>query len=227
VSGSEPDAGAPASEAARAAVSRTAQVVAAHGLVHAFGHVSVRDGDRIWITPTFPPMSLGDADTILDATDVGGLNRPLETPLHLAIYAARRDVGAICRIHGSALASWAARRTAPPVLHGFGGLCHPVAVWTDPDLIANDDVAESVAACLGSDGRSLVLAGNGGLAVGTTLEEAAARAWCLEDRCRVALDVGGDSVELTDDELTRRARWFDAEASRLWRWMDAIVDRRY
>jgi hypothetical protein len=57
--------------------------------------------------------------------------------------------------------------------------------------------------------------------VGATLGEATARAWCLEDRCAVAERTDGHGRPFTDEELARRQRWFDAEARRLWAWLQA------
>jgi HCOMODA/2-hydroxy-3-carboxy-muconic semialdehyde decarboxylase len=138
--------------------------------------------------------------------------------MHAAIYRRRPDVHAIARIDGIALAAWAARPEAPPLLHGFGGIVEPVAVWADPDLIADAETAGAVATALG-DAPAVILRGNGGLAVGATLGEAAARAWCLEDRCAVAERAAGHGRPFSDEELARRSRWFDAETRRLWAWL--------
>ena len=205
-------------------VALVARVLARLGLVHAFGHVSARGPGRVLLTPTFPP--LGE----LAVTDVLELDRrgrvvagaagalPLEAPLHLAVYAARPDVGAICRLQGPAVAAFATIGGAPPLLHGFGGMVEPVACWDDPDLVATKPVAAKVAAALGA-APAMLLAGNGGLTVGADLDQALARAWCLEDRCRVALAAGGRARPLGAEALARRRRWYDAETARLARWL--------
>jgi ribulose-5-phosphate 4-epimerase/fuculose-1-phosphate aldolase len=211
---------------AAAEVAAAARVLAGLGFVHAFGHVSAR-GPRsagVLLTPTSPPLrALGAGDLL--ALDAEGrplrgqvARTPIEAPMHLAIYAGRSDVGAICRIHAPATAAWASTGEAPPLLHGFGGMVEPVAVWDDPDLIASKAAAHRVAAALG-DAPALLLRGNGGLTVGATLDEALARAWCLEDRCRLALAVGGRARPLTVAELERRRRWYGAETARLAAWV--------
>ena len=68
-------------------------------------------------------------------------------------------------------------------------MVEPVAFWDDPDLVAGEPLAGRVAAALGA-APAMLLAGNGGLTVGADLDQALARAWCLEDRCRVALAAG-------------------------------------
>ncbi len=209
---------------ARARVAVVARILARAGLVHAFGHVSARTQDGLVITPVFPPLgALAETDVRVLAADGSPLDGerrgvPLEAPMHAAIYAARPDVSGICRIHGSAAAAWAARPEPPPLLHGFGGVVEPVAMWPDPDLIADTTGATGVATALGV-GPAILLRGNGGLAVGRDLAEATARAWCLEDRCEVADRAGGTGVPFSHDELARRNRWYDAETARLWAWL--------
>jgi ribulose-5-phosphate 4-epimerase/fuculose-1-phosphate aldolase len=180
----------------------------------------------VLLTPTFPPLGeLAAADVL--ALDRGGRVvrgaagvLPLEAPLHLAVYAARPDVGAICRLQGPGVAAFATTGGAPPLLHGFGGMVEPVTFWNDLDLVATEPVAGRVAAALG-DAPAMLLAGNGGLTVGADLDQALARAWCLEDRCRVALAAGDRARPLSPEALDRRRRWYDAETGRLARWLRA------
>ena len=107
------------------------------------------------------------------------------------------------------------------MLHGFGAILEQVGAWTDPDLIADEVAGAAVAAALGT-ATAIVLRGNGGLAVGSTLGEAAARSWCLEDRCAVAERAGDRGMPLSEEEFERRRRWFGPETSRLWAWLQAV-----
>jgi ribulose-5-phosphate 4-epimerase/fuculose-1-phosphate aldolase len=217
---------APADPAADVAL--VARVLAGHGLVHAFGHVSARvpggGSWRVLLTPTFPPLGEVAGADVLELDQGGRALRgaaavvPLEAPLHLGIYAARADVGAVCRLHGPALAACAATGAPPPLLHGFGGMVEPVAWWDDPDLVAGEPGAAGAAGALG-DAPAMLLAGNGGLTVGADLDQALARAWCLEDRCRVALAASDRGRPLDPGALARRRRWYDAETARLARWL--------
>jgi HCOMODA/2-hydroxy-3-carboxy-muconic semialdehyde decarboxylase len=207
------------SDALRAEIAATARVLHGFGLVNAFGHVSARAADgTIWITPTWPTLDSGVGSDILDASlpDAG---RPLEYGVHLAIYEARPDVHAICRIHGNWLSALASARRVPRYLHGFGGIALPSVLWPDPDLIATAEQSAAVATTLGPYAVSVVLAGNGGLCVGSSLGAAAARAWCLEDAARIDLVIGADAVAMTSDEIERRQQWYEVEQARLWRWM--------
>jgi HCOMODA/2-hydroxy-3-carboxy-muconic semialdehyde decarboxylase len=196
----------------------------ARGLAPGARGVERGEGGRVLLTPTFPPLGEqrgGDVlELELDGRTVGGSaeHRPLEAPLHLAVYAAQPGVGAICRLHAPAVAAYAAIGTVPPLLHGFGGMVEPVVFWDDPDLVADDADAGRVAAALG-EAPAVLLAGNGGLAVGADLDQALARAWCLEDRCRVALAAGDRARPLAPEAIDRRRRWYDAETVRLARWL--------
>jgi ribulose-5-phosphate 4-epimerase/fuculose-1-phosphate aldolase len=208
----------------RAQVAVVGRILARAGLVHAFGHVSARSPNGLVMTPVFPPLAaLVETDVRVLAPDTSPLDGkrrgvPLEAPMHAAIYAARPDVTAICRIHGRAAAAWATHPEPPPLLHGFGGIVEPVAMWPDPDLVADETAAHGVAAALGP-GLAILLRGTGGLAVGRDLAEAAARAWCLEDRCAIAERAAGSGVPFSLEDLARRSRWYDAETSRLWSWL--------
>lgn len=210
--------------APRARVATVARILARAGLVHAFGHVSARTDDGLLLTPIAPPLWGIAAEDVRaldpDGSPTDGDRRlvPLEAPMHAAVYRARPDVGAICRIHGRAAAAWATRSEPPPLLHGFGGIVEPVAMWPHPDLVSDAAAGAGVAAALG-DAPAILLSGNGGFAVGRDLTEAAARAWCLEDRCEVAERAGSVGVPFSADDLARRSRWYGKETARLWTWL--------
>jgi HCOMODA/2-hydroxy-3-carboxy-muconic semialdehyde decarboxylase len=183
-------------------------------------------GWRVLLTPTAPPLGEVAGGEVLELDREGRVlrgvagNRPLEAALHLAVYEAQPGVGAICRVQAPAISASATVGAVPPLLHGFGGMVEPVAWWDDPDLVTDGPVAERVAAALG-EAPAMLLAGNGGLTVGADLDQALARAWCLEDRCRVALFAGDRGRPLPAEALERRRRWYDAETARLARWLRA------
>jgi ribulose-5-phosphate 4-epimerase/fuculose-1-phosphate aldolase len=202
------------------AVAVAARILSRAGLVQAFGHVSARDGDDGFLLTSTAPLQLQTFGTIhrLDvAAAAGGEGIPLEAPLHAAIYAARPDVGAICRTHSRAAVAWGVRGLVPPLLHGLGGLAGAVAASTDAiDLVTTAAQGADTASALGS-ADCLLVRGNGNIATGSTLEQATVRAWFLEERAQVALDAGPDAAALTD--LDTRSRHFAAEEARAWRWL--------
>ena len=211
-------------EQLRAEVAAAARALARAGLVEGFGHVSARAGDLVVLTSTRPLFRCAASDTlVLDAT--GGVldgpadAQPLERFLHLAVYAARPDVGAICRGHGPWLVTWGTGTEAVPVRHGLGLLAGArVGVHDDPLLISDPARAAAAAASLAGD-RCLLLRGNGGFATGAGPAQAAAVLYALEERCRVARQATGDPVDPTlwqyreldtAVELARHTAWFSA-----------------
>ena len=75
------------------------RVLAGEHLVSAFGHVSVRDGDDLVITPPTPLARVNPISCTRIRVDAAELpaGTPKEAWLHLAIYRKRPDVRAICR----------------------------------------------------------------------------------------------------------------------------------
>jgi L-fuculose-phosphate aldolase len=99
-------------------VSLRAEVVAAGqemlrlGLVAGTsGNVSARDGDRVLITPTGLPYGQMREDDVvilsLDGTVLEGSREPSsERRVHLAVYAARPDAGALVHSHSVHATAW-------------------------------------------------------------------------------------------------------------------------
>ncbi|MCD0452071.1 class II aldolase/adducin family protein [Actinocorallia sp. API 0066] len=211
-------------EAARANVAAVARMTARAGLVEAFGHVSARlPGGGAAITPTLPMDAVRPEDVVvLDPSGralAGALDDvPLEIWLHLAVYAARPDVGGICRGHPPHAVRWGTGDAPLPVLHGLGLLAGlTVRVHDDVALISTRERAEAAARALADD-MALLLRGNGALAVGTDPLEAATRLHHLEDRARVALSPGPSTSPVTDTTWTTRAADSPAELRRARRW---------
>ncbi len=216
-----------ASSATLEEVAYVARLLARAGLVEAFGHVSARTENGFAITPTSVPLGAARAADVLTlegpaaepgaARDLVPDGTPLEAALHAAIYAARPDVGAICRTHSPAAVVAGCAGEAAPVAHGLGGLSSEVAFADEPALIFDAGTAALLADALGA-ADCLLVRGNGAVATAPGLERAAVRAWYLEERCRVWL--AGDRVRaLSETELLERSRHFDTEAERAWRWL--------
>jgi len=205
-------------------VARAARIVAGARLVEAFGHVSARCEGGFLLTATAPlgrqtaaSIHRLDGDGTVVVAGSSGDGVPLEAPLHAAVYAARPDVGAICRTHSAAAVAWGVRGAVPPLLHGLGGLSGAVATWgDDSDLVVTAAQGEAAAAALGAADCLLVQA-NGNVATGATIEQATVRAWFLEERARVALEAGLEASPLTEPDV--RARHYAAEEARAWRWL--------
>jgi HCOMODA/2-hydroxy-3-carboxy-muconic semialdehyde decarboxylase len=210
----------------REEVACAARAFAALGFVHAFGHVSARLTSTLLITPTRPPLATQRAADILETDFEGRVvsgsadARPIEVFLHIGIYQARADVAAICRTHAPTASLWRGG-SVPPIQQGFGGIAASIATYDDVDLIHNASLGAAAATALGA-AHTLVLRGNGVLAVGPSVGEAAARMWGLEERCAVGLRERG--AAFSADELRARQRWYPAEERRIWAWLQYLAD---
>jgi HCOMODA/2-hydroxy-3-carboxy-muconic semialdehyde decarboxylase len=201
-----------------------ARALATLGYIHAFGHVSIRWGTNLLITPTQPPFTAQRANDLLEVDDTGAVlagdarARPLEVFLHIGIYRARSDVAAICRTHAPAASTWPKNGTTPPIAHGFGGFAGELASYSNCDLVHDRELGARAAAALGA-AQGLLLRGNGALAVGATLGQAAARMWSIEERCAYSLRTRGDSATFSGADYEARKRWYAIEEQRVWNWM--------
>jgi HCOMODA/2-hydroxy-3-carboxy-muconic semialdehyde decarboxylase len=208
-------------------VACAARAFAALGYVHAFGHVSARLDSTLLITPTRPTLATQGAADILETDFEGQVirgtadARPIEVFLHIGIYQARADVNAICRTHAPAASLWR-DGSVPAIQHGFGGIAATVATYDDVDLLHNISLGAAAAAALGA-ADALVLRGNGVLAVGSSVGQAAARMWGLEERCATGLR--DNSAAFSAAELQARQRWYPAEEKRIWAWLQHLADR--
>jgi ribulose-5-phosphate 4-epimerase/fuculose-1-phosphate aldolase len=211
----------------RADVIAAARALVALGYIHAFGHVSIRYGEGLLITPTRPPFWLQREQDLLDVDFAGTVTggeaqaRPLEVFLHIGVYQARPDVMAICRTHAPSASTWPPNGKAPPIAHGFGGIIGDVAIYGDCDLVHDPARGQQAARALGT-AQGLLLRGNGALAVGSSLGQAAARMWSLEERCAYALRQRDSNGAFGAEEYQARKRWYAAEEARVWTWMKTL-----
>lgn len=210
-------------------VIRVCQILDGMGLVEGFGHVTVRLPDRnVLITPARGP-GLATQDEMLVFSVEGDLiagrdgTAPLERWMHLAIYRARPDVNAICRTHSRHAAALGTARDPIRPAHGFGGMLgRIVPVHDENDLITDDAMGRKVAATLDQN-TGVLLRGNGGLVVGTTLQQACVRAIYMEEAAFMQTTAAGSggAIPFTAVELERRARWYEVEVARAWEYYTA------
>jgi len=206
---------------AQAQVARAGRVLARHGLVTAFGHVSVRADRQLLITPAADLAEIGAADLILVDLDTETLppGAPAETWAHLRLYAARPDVGAIARAQPPPAFAAAAVTSVIRPLHGQAcWIGDQLPVHDDPRLLRSAALADAAVSALGQ-GNGLLLRGNGAIACGRTPEDAVTRMWLLAAACQawLAAKAAGEPKALSADEI---ASWRAAEREllpRLWR----------
>ena len=149
---------------------RTLRRMAAAGLVGGTeGNVSARAGELVAVSPTALPYdTLRPEDVCLVTIEgelVEGPEPSVELPMHLAVLAARPDVGAVVHTHSP----YATARSPVPVADGLSGTAELAAA-----------VAQAA-----SRGNEVVIRGHGPVCVGADLAEALARAFALEEHARL------------------------------------------
>ncbi len=143
----------------------------------------------------------------------GQLKPSTDTPIHLAVYRSRRDVGAIVHTHSPYACVFAVlRREIPPLLleaAGFLGGAVQVMGYVPP---ASPSLADEVVASLGQD-RAILLPHHGVLAVGETLDKAFAAARLVEHSARIAFLVNllGRPSPLPASDIERMHRFLHGE----------------
>lgn len=179
-------------DALRGDVAEVGRRLYAKGLIAGCeGNVSVRDGDRLFVTPGGVCKGFLAANDIV-TTDLEG--RPergghasSEIQMHVAVYRVRRDVCAVVHAHPPAATGFAVAAIpldrpvlAEPVVTLGPVLLVPFGTPSTPEL------AERVAAAIPS-AHALLLANHGALTVGETLWRAWERMETLEQFARIAL----------------------------------------
>jgi L-fuculose-phosphate aldolase len=178
--------------AAREAIVATCQELSRAGLVvGTAGNVSVRSGDLVAVSPSglryaeLTPELVGVHR--LDGTAVEAPLRPTsELPLHLAIYAARPEVGAIVHTHSPAATALSTLVDEIPSVHYY------VAMFGGPVIVApyatygTEELARNVVQAL-RDRTGCLMGNHGAVTVGPDLMSAHDKSGYLEWLCDVYL----------------------------------------
>ncbi len=155
------------------------------------GNISVREGDRLYITPAGVCKGFLRAEDIvvtdLEGRPAEGGRASTEILMHTAVYRRRTDAGAVVHAHpptatGFAVAGIALDR--PLIAEGVVTLGPvPVIPYGMP---STPDLAQSVERAI-CDAHGLLLANHGALTVGENIYRAWERMETLEQLARVAL----------------------------------------
>lgn len=204
------------------------RALARHGLLHAYGHCSIRTSTTTFrVSPSKPLGLVSDEDACHEVSLDGPLPEGVlgEVRVHREIYRLRPEVNAIVRCMPPKVMSLGAMRRVPLPRHGFGSYFYPAPVlWDDPQLLRDDAQARQFAAALG-DRRAILMRGNGAVIVGESIEAAVVLTWYLEDAARVELDClmagAAESALLTAEEALQRATWSGRILERMWDFLTA------
>ena len=176
-----------------------------------WGNVSIRDNDKIYITPSgFSYEIMRESDIMiidLDGTVLEGPHTPSsEWKLHVAIYKARPDVDCILHTHplNSSIAS-VTLETVPALIEDSAMICGPeikVAAYGDP---GSWELANNTVAALGENG-AVIMRNHGLVNVGKRFSEVFAGANVTEKNVHIyleALKIGKEIHGLTDETKTK------------------------
>jgi L-fuculose-phosphate aldolase len=177
---------------ARAAIVTTCKELSRAGLVvGTAGNVSVRDGDLVAVTPSGVRYAELTPELVgvhrLDGAAVEALLAPTsEMPLHLAIYTARPEVGAVVHTHSIAATALSTLVDEVPTVHYymamFGG-----AVRVSPyATYGTDELAHNAVHAL-RDRTACLMGNHGAVTVGPDLVTAHDKSVYLEWLCDVYL----------------------------------------
>ena len=201
-----------------------ARALGRHGLVHAYGHCSVRiDTDSFLVAPPRPLGLIAPGEPCILVPLDGPLPENVlgEVRIHREIYRRRPDVRGIVRSMPPQTMTLSTLSRTPRARHGLGCYFQPgPALWDDPQLIRSDAQAAGVAERLG-EGRAVLMRGNGAVTAGSSLEEATVLTWYLEDAARIelsclALGPIGEAGLIDAAAAEARATWSGRILDRMW-----------
>jgi 3-dehydro-4-phosphotetronate decarboxylase len=178
------------------------------------GNLSVRAGDRVWITPTGKSLQSLTPDQLacvdLDANSHNE-NRPSkEYPFHLAVYRQRPDINAIVHLHAPlsvALSCLETPEEMPPLTPYYFMRVAPLAVLPyfrpgSTDLAAAVEQAAPTHNCM-------LLRNHGTICAGTSLSEAVDRTEELEATAQLYFTLRGERIRsLTPEQVSELQQVF-------------------
>lgn len=180
------------------------------------GNISVRLDDRVLVTPTNCSLGALEPDGLAEVGFGGealpGPKPSKEAHLHLAAYRARPGARALVHLH-SAHATAAACLAdldpddALPVFTPYYAMrvpCLPVVDYFPPGDPRLAPAVERFAAA----SPAMLLRNHGAIAIGRTLDEAAALAEEIEEAARLYFLLGSRGRRLTDEQVIELRRKF-------------------
>jgi len=217
------------SDAQQRQVRVAARALAKAGLVHAYGHCSMRlDADHFLVCAALPmgliePKQPGVVVPVHSALPDGVLG---EVRIHQQIYQRRPDVGAVIRSMPPHVMTLSCAGLTPQSRHGLGSYFHSsIPLWDDPQLLRDDDQAAALADQLAGS-PALVMRGNGAIVVGASLVEAVTLNWYLEDAARIELQLHAAGLasrlpSLSKEQTLKRATSTGRIYERMWDYLTA------
>ena len=193
-------------------VAAAAHVAAAGMCPGSSGNVSVRQKDRIIMSPTGADLAALDVDRLsvldFDGTLLEGPRASKEFPLHRAFYRRDDSAGAVVHVHSVAASAWSCvepwseRSAIPPLTPYFVMRVGqtPLIPYADPGDPAQGDAIENASIRF----RAALLQNHGAIAAGGTMAQALDATIELEHTCAVLLRIGAKAFQLVPEDAARR-----------------------
>ena len=195
------------------------------GLVHAFGHCSIRlDANRFLVCAAEPMATLrpdedGQIVAITGPLPDGVLG---EVRIHQQIYQRNPARQAVCRIMPPNVMTLSTLGITPSPRHGLGAYfgAH-IPLWKDPRLLRNDAAAAALVEQMG-DSPAIIMRGNGAVVSADSLEQTVAYCWFLDDSARIERQTRAMAIDsqlglLSDQEIIDRQVMTGRVFDRMWR----------
>lgn len=196
------------------------RILAAQGVVDAFGHVSARHPqkpDRFLLARSISP-ELVEANDIMEftlegvAVDPRGRKGYLERYIHGGLYEARPDVQSVVHNHSRGVIPFGLTgQKLQPVVHSSGTIGSEVPVWDAREVFGDTDLLVSNVA-MGRDlakafggGNCALMRGHGCTVAGKSIREAVYTAFYLEVNAGLQLEASrmGKINFLTPGEIEK------------------------
>lgn len=212
------------------------RILAAHGVVDAYGHVSVRspsDPERYFLSRSLAPELVTFDDIMefdLDSNPIDQRGRPmyLERYIHGEIYKARPNVKAVVHNHSPSVIPFGVTNVPMRPLFNtaaFVGLGVPTFEIRDFQesgdvIVKTPGLGEALASVLG-DHPAALMRGHGSVVVGNSLPDAVIRSVYLELSAKLqmqAMQISGPSGNITYyDDAEVRETMARQDSAKTWR----------
>lgn len=203
------------------------------GLFDMHGHISLREGDTVYINDRSSSRLSARPDQIAavrlaDGRPLDDREPPSETALHLGVYRARADAGSVAHFHPRAATAFSVAGRPLVVASNAGALFGgTIPVYDDPELVATDALGSAVARELGA-ARAALLRGHGAVVLGDDVPDCVTAALFLEESAERLLLASalGEPRAYTADEIARVRAGLARRSVSLKTWNDAVERAR-
>lgn len=179
--------------------------------VETWGNISVRDeADKVYITPSGMDYETCTVDDVvvmdLDGNILSGERKPsIETALHLSVYRARPEVGAIVHTHPIYSTVFSCMGEGIPLLIDEAAQALGAEIKTaDYALPGTEELADNCVKALGLNANACLLQSHGAVCVGKDMKSAFKVARVLEMTAEVwyrIRSVGGKYIPISNENI--------------------------